>query len=104
MEKKFLDKATFERNKARKKAVDKKFKQRAKVNGGVSFGKCRSVAAREQYTVATTETRTQIFNECKGVRTKKRAKSHDSTGVERAITTKRFANSRITCVCKSVLY
>ena len=45
-----------------------------------------------------------LFYACAGKRFRKRVSSHDSIGVQRVTTTKRFANSRITCVCKSVLY
>ena len=59
---------------------------------------------RRAYTNNTTDER-HVFDMCKGTRTQKRVKntwSKEQAGTcGTYIATKRFANSRLTCVCKS---
>ena len=54
------------------------------------------------------ETRADIFFAGKGVRSPKKVKNHASSEamgtIGRRIVVKRFANSRLTCVCKSRIY
>lgn len=54
------------------------------------------------------ETERAIFAMCKGERTPKKAKNHfsreEAGTIGRVTVTKRFGNSRLTCVCKTREY
>lgn len=68
-------------------------------------GVCSSVGAMPEYEPARPETERYIFAMCKGERTRKKAKnafSKEEAGTcGNIIVTKRFSNSRLTCVCKT---
>lgn len=77
------------------------FYNKKKLMGGVcSSTDCVSAPARRR-----AETTRSIFAECKGERTAKKAKnrfSREEAGtIGRMTVTKRFSNSRLTCVCKT---
>ena len=69
---------------------------------------CRNVARETMPEPMRKETRADIFFAGKGVRQPKKAKNRASSEamgtIGRRIVVKRFANSRMTCVCKSRIY
>jgi len=87
------------------------YRERERKRGGMveTMGSSRQRVRRE--TLAETmsiESRGEIFNLGKGERSPKKAKnraSREQAGtIGRSITVKRFEGSRLTCVCKSVVY
>lgn len=87
------------------------YRERERKRGGMveTMGSSRQRVRRE--TMADTmgiESRGEIFNLGKGERSPKKAKnraSREQAGtIGRSITVKRFEGSRLTCVCKSVVY
>ena len=85
--------------------------RRMKRNGvhELSFdGSRRKVAQETMPEPMRKETRAEIFFAGKGVRQPKKAKNRASSEamgtIGRRIVVKRFANSRMTCVCKSRIY
>ena len=68
----------------------------------------RKVAQETMPEPMSKETRAEIFFTGKGVRSPKKAKNRASSEamgtIGRRIVVKRFANSRMTCVCKSIIY
>ena len=87
------------------------YRERERKRGGMveTMGSSRQRVRRE--TMAETmgiESRGEIFNLGKGERSPKKAKnraSREQAGtIGRSITVKRFEGSRLTCVCKSVVY
>lgn len=80
------------------------FYNKRKVMGGVCSSTCTPAPTPRK----RVETRESIFAACKGVRTAKKAKNHfsreEAGTAKNMIITKRFPNSRLTCVCRTKIY
>lgn len=86
------------------------YRERERKRGGMSCGSLERSRqqVRESLSAMGVEVKERIFEECKGVRSPKKAKnraSKEQAGtIGRTIVTKRFEGSRLTCVCKSRIY
>lgn len=86
------------------------YRERERKRGGMSCGSLERSRqqVRESLSAMGVEIKERIFEECKGVRSPKKAKnraSKEQAGtIGRTIVTKRFEGSRLTCVCKSRIY
>ena len=86
------------------------YRDRERKRGGMvgcSLNRSRQ-QARESLASMGVEVKERIFEECKGVRSPKKAKnraSKEQAGtIGNRIVVKRFEGSRLTCVCKSRIY
>lgn len=108
----YAKKASIEAKQKHRKRMAAYYEREAKRNRGskqLSMSASRCLVYRN--TIADTsvmECGNKVFSICKGERTAKKAKntfSKEQAGtIGSIIVTKRFSNSRLTCVCKSRVY